>query len=63
MIPVNDRKKEAELLNIKFHREKKKGRMLVRDKEKILNTKYPLSSLMWPLIRKACSDDVTKVEC
>lgn len=42
--------------------EKKKiqGWMMLRDREKILNTKYRLSRpSMWLLIRKACFDDVT----
>jgi len=42
--PMN-RKKEAVLLNIKFHREIKMGRMMTRDKEKIFYTKYRLLSL------------------
>jgi len=40
-----NRKKEAVLLNIKFHREIKMGRMMMRDKEKIFNAKYRLLSL------------------
>lgn len=39
------------------------GRIAVRDEEKIFGTEYSLSRpSMWLPIRKACFDDVTKVE-